>query len=176
MGFLDFLVGAATIVDAVSGFSDTRYNVECKTFELFEIGTTWRGTARVHGAGNHLETIKMNTSTTITKPHNSDAPRSLMRDELRNWAGKNFAYSGSISKDMIVINEGENCISIDGYVKKINGQWKLVNSPANATNFGSFKLYVSESNGKEIGYEELVYLFKEATTARISSVDVTDGF
>ena len=170
----------ATVLDAISGPSGTKYNVECESFELFEIGTSWRGTARVHGAGEHLQTMKVNASTTVFLPRNDDnsyyTPRGLLRKELREWAGREFALSGTISKDMIVLNDGENCLSIEGYVKKHNGSWKLVNGPGNGTHYGSYKLCISEVGGAEIGHEELYQLFKAETLGRVSSVDVSDGF
>ena len=120
MGFLKFLGELAKDFLEPSG---TKYNVECKSFELFEIGTVWRGTARVHGAGAHVETVSVNVTTTVFLPDHSDnskyTERGLLRRDLREWAGKEFALSGEISRDMVILNDGENCLSVEGYVKKV---------------------------------------------------------
>ena len=180
MGFLEFLGGAAMVLDALSGPSGKKYDVECESFELFEKGTTWRGTARVHGAGEHLETIKVNASTTLFLPDHTDSSkyteRGLLRKDLREWAGEEFALLKVISKDMVVLNEGENCLSIEGFVKKVDGKWKIVNDAGKGTHYGAYKLCFTERNGDAVGYEELHYLFKADTVGRVTSVDVHDGF
>lgn len=180
MGFLDFLVAAAEVVDLFSGNGGSKYSVKCECLELFEIGTTWKGTARIHGAGKHLETIKMNDSTTLVLPNKDDdsryTPRGLLRKDLREWVGKMYALCGSISKEMVVLNDGENCLTIEGFVKKIDGNWKLVNTSSDATHFGAYKLNVVDNENKPVGHEDLKYLFKADTLGRVVSVDVTDGF
>lgn len=180
MGFLDFLGDVALVLDSVSGPSGKKYTVKCESFELFEIGTTWRGTVRVQGAGAHLQTIKTNATTTIFLPDRSDnsqyTERGLLRKDLREWVGKNFSLSGSIAKDMVMLNEGENCLSIEGYVKKVNGTWKFTSGSGSATNYGAYKLIITDEKGNLVGNEELFYLFKADTLGRVSSVDVSDGF
>lgn len=180
MDIFNFLGSAAMFLDALSGPSGKKYDVSCESFELFEKGTTWRGTARVHGAGAHLETIMVNANTTLFLPDRSDnsqyTPRGLLRKSLREWAGQQFAFLGTISKDMVVLNEGENCLSIEGFVKKVNDKWKLVNDAGKGTHYGAYKLCLTEKNGSVIGYEELYHLFKADTIGRVSSVDVHDGF
>ena len=180
MDFFDFLGGMATILDATSGPSGKKYTVECESFELFEIGTTWRGTVRVQGAGRHLETITVDATTTVFLPDRSDnsqyTERGLLRKDFREWVGKNFSLSGSIAKDMVMVNEGENCLSIEGYVKKVNGTWKFTSGSGSATNYGAYKLILTDEKGNLVGNEELFYLFKADTLGRVSSVDVSDGF
>ncbi len=176
MGLLDFLLEVADVLTSESG---KKYTASCETFELFEIGTTWRGTARIHGAGNHLETIKMNISNSLTLPDEGTVdhtPRGLLRRDFLKWASENFAYSGNIAKDMIILNEGENCLSVEGYVKKRSDSWKLVSSSADATHYGAFKVYLYDKNGAMVGHTELSHLFLEATRGYVTSVDVTDGF
>ena len=180
MSFFDVLLGIASVADALSGPSGKKYDVTCDSFELFEKGTSWKGTARVQGAGAHVETINVNFSTTLFLPDHSDnsryTERGLLRKDLREWAGKEFAQSQTISKDMIVLNDGENCLSIEGFVKKVNGKWVLVNDAGRGTHYGAYKLCFAEKGGSVIGHDELFYLFKAETIGRITSVDVQDGF
>ena len=177
MGLFDFLFEVAGAVDELKGTK--RYTAKCETFELFEIGSTWRGTARVKGPGNHIETIDMNISKELELPYEGTyqyTPRGLLRKSFRKWIGENFAYSGNIAKEMVMLNDDESCLSVDGYVKKVGGKWKLLNSSSGATNYGSFKVFVYDRNGDIVGHEELSYLFLEDTLGYITSVDVTDGF
>lgn len=177
MGFLDFLAGVAHVADTLSDHN-TYFQVNCNTLEIFEIGTTWKGTARVHGAGNHIRTEKVDYSTTITMPPEDSQDytrRGSLRKELREWCGKTFANKSTVTKETIVLNEGENCLSCEGFIKKVNGKWVLTNNPNEAEYFGAYKLYLTKE-GKDVGYEDLEYLFKADTLGYVSSVSVHDGF
>ncbi len=177
MGLFDILLGVAEVVDALSD-NDTHFDVHCSTLELFEIGTTWNGTARVHGAGNHIRTEKVNYSTTVTMPKedtNKNTRRGLLRKELREWCGETFANKSTVTKETIVLNDSENCLSCEGYVKKVDVKWILTNSPHNAECYGAYKLYFTKK-GEAVGYEDLKYLFMEDTLGYVTSVDVKEGF
>ena len=173
MGFLDVLLGVAEVVDALTD-KDTHYQVSWKTLELFEIGTTWKGTARVHGAGEHIRTVKVNYSTTVTMPaeeSHSYTRRGLLRKDLREWCGKEFANKNTVTKETIVLNKGENCLSCEGFVKQVNDKWILTNSAESAEYYGAFKLYLTKG-GDDVGYEDLEYLFMADTLGYVTSVDV----
>lgn len=177
MGFLDFLLGAAEIVDALSD-KNTYFNVTCDTLEIFEIGTAWEGTARVHAAGKHLKTETVSYSTTIAMPEEGNANytrRGLLRKNLREWCGKTFANKSTVSKETIVLNKGENCLSCEGFIKKSDGKWIIVNNSRDAEYYGAYKLYLKQG-GNDVGHEDLEYYFEAATLGYISSVDVHDGF
>lgn len=177
MGFLDLLLTAAEVVDALSDHS-TPYDFKCDTLELFEIGTKWQGTARVHGAGTHVATEQVSFSETLTMPDENErnlTRRGVLRDKFRKWCGKEFSEGGALPKEAIVLNHGENCLSCEGFVKKTSKGWVITNHANGAKYYGSYKIFVS-SKGKPLGYEDLEYLFKAETVARISSVDVHDGF
>ena len=177
MGFLDFLLLAADVVDTFTDH-DTHFKITCDTLELFEIGTTWKGTARIHGAGAHIQTQTVSYITTVTMPNEDDynrTKRSILRDRLRKWASETFADGDMLPKEAIVLNETENCLSCEGFVKQIGNKWIITTNIRDAKYYGSYKLFV-ERSGESIGYEELEYLFKAPTVGYVSSVDVTDGF
>lgn len=177
MGFLDFLLGAAEVIDAFTDH-DTHFKVTCDTLELFEIGTSWKGTARVHGAGTHVRTQTVNYTTTVTMPYEDNynrTKRSILRDRLRDWASKTFADGVMLPKEAIVLNESENCLSCEGFVKQVGGQWIITTSVRDATYYGAYKLFLTKGT-ENVGYEELEYLFKAPTVGYVSSVDVSDGF
>lgn len=177
MGFLD------TILEVANMFidNDRKFNVSCKTLEVFEIGTQWKGTARVHGAGEHVETISVSYETTITLPYEDNdsryTRRGLLRKQLRDWAGNTFSNDNNITKENVVLNPSENCLSIEGFAKRVGNTWKLVDDSYNATNFCSYKLFLTDAqNGSKVGHEELKELFMAETLGRVTSVDVTEGF
>lgn len=177
MGLFDVLLGVAEVIDALSD-NDTHFDVHCKTLELFEIGTTWKGTARVHGAGKHIRTEKVDYSTTVTMPEEDTAKytrRGLLRKELREWCGEMFANKSTVTKETIILNDGENCLSCEGYIKNVDGKWLLTDSPHNAEYYGAYKLYLVKA-GEDVGYEDLKYLFIEDTLGYVTSVDVKKGF
>lgn len=179
MGFLDFLFAAATVIDAFSD-NDEHFSVTCDVVEVFKIGEQWQGTARVHGAGAHVSTehVSYNTEITLPKEGNSNyTPRGLLRKSLRDWLGKTFSTEKSIPKDAIVLNPTENCLSFEGFAKKQSGKWMMVSNYSSATNYVSYKLVVYNKTKKAaVGHDELFELFKADTIARVSRVDVKDGF
>lgn len=177
MGFLDFLGEVAMVVDALSD-NDTHFNVTCNTLEIFEIGTTWKGTARVHGAGEHVRTEKVNYSTTVTMPEEDShdyTRRGLLRKELREWCGKTFANKSTVTKETIVLNDGENCLTCEGFIRKVGDKWVLTNNSHEAEYYGAYKLYITKE-GKDVGHKDLEYLFMAETLGYVSSVDVHEGF
>ena len=177
MGFLDFLVGAAGIIDALTD-NDVPFTVKCDTLELFEIGTSWRGTARVHGAGAHVRSVNVDYSTTVRMPSEDDynqTKRDILRKRLRSWASETFANGSTLPKEAIVLNEGENCLTCEGFVTQIGNRWVITSNSRDAKYYGAYKLYIKKRD-ENIGYEDLQYYFKEETTARIYGVDVHDGF
>lgn len=177
MGFLDFLFGAAEVIDAFTDH-DTHFNVTCDTLELFEIGTSWKGTARVHGAGSHVRTQAVNYTTTVTMPYEDNynrTKRSILRDQLRNWASKTFADGFTLPKEAIVLNESENCLSCEGFLKQVGSKWVITTNMREATYYGAYKLFLTKGT-ESVGYEELEYLFKAPTVGYVSSVDVSEGF
>lgn len=177
MGILDILLGAAQIVDALSD-NNTYFKVTCDTLEIFEIGTTWEGTARVHSAGKHLRTETVSYSTTIAMPKEGNSNytrRGLLRKNLREWCGQTFANKSTVSKETIVLNKGENCLSCEGFIKKTSGKWIITNNSKDAEYYGAYKLYLTKE-GQDVGYEDLEYYFEADTLGYISSVDVHDGF
>lgn len=177
MGFLDFLLAAVDIVDTFTDH-DTHFHVTCNTLELFEVGTSWKGTARVHGAGAHVRTETVDYSTTVTMPEEDNynrTKRSILRDRLRDWASKTFAEGRTLPKEAIVLNESENCLSCEGFVKQVGNRWVITTSMYDAKYYGAYKLFLTKGT-ESVGYEELEYLFKAPTVGYVSSVDVSDGF
>lgn len=177
MGLLDVLFVAADIIDMFSDH-DTHFEVTCDTLELFEIGTSWKGTARVHGAGAHVCTQSVNYSTTVSMPNEDDhnrTKRGILRDQLRNWASKTFAGGVSLPKEAIVLNESENCLSCEGFVKQVGNQWVITPNMHGAKYYGAYKLFLAKGT-EAVGHEELEYLFIAPTVGYVSSVDVSDGF
>lgn len=177
MGFWDLLLGAAEIIDAFTDH-DTHFKVTCNTLELFEVGTSWKGTARIHGAGAHVRTETVDYSTTVTMPEEDNynrTKRSILRDQLRKWASKTFADGSTLPKEAIVLNDAENCLSCEGFVKHVGDQWIITTNMKEAQYYGAYKLFF-EKGGECVGYEELEYLFKAPTVGYVSSVDVHDGF
>ena len=183
MGFLDsFLDLVGTISEFSEGsIHDRKFKVTCTTLEIFEIGTQWKGTARIHGAGEHVKTIKVDYETTITLPYKDDdleySRRGLLRKQLRDWLGKTLAEDGKIVRENIVLNPSENCLSVEGFTKKVGDEWLIVDSAYEATNFCAYKLFLKDiSNNSKVGHDELHELFMEETRGYITSVDVTEGF
>lgn len=175
MGLLDFLFVVADTIDTFSDH-DTHFKVTCDTLELFEIGTSWQGTARVHGAGSHIRTQAVSYATTVTMPHEDDhdrTKRSILRDRLRKWASETFADGSMLPKEAIVLNDSENCLSCEGFVKQVGNQWIITTNMQDAKYYGAYKLFLKKS-GETVGYEELAYLFKAPTVGYVSSVDVHD--
>ncbi len=179
MGFFDILLGAASIIDALSD-SGEHFSVTCNTVEVFKIGDHWQGTARIHGAGEHVSTehVSYNTVITLPKEGNSNyTPRGLLRKSLREWLGENFSTEKSIPKDAIVLNPSENCLSFEGFAKKQAGRWMMVPDYSSATNYVAYKLTLrNKDKNTAVGHDELFELFKAETIARVSRVDVKDGF
>lgn len=182
MGFGDILFGALEIVSALSDIADSKqiYTAKCTSLEIFEIGTEWRGTARVHGAGRHVKTERMNLSKKLTLPKEGTSqytPRGLLRRDFRNWAGDTMtANKKPLTKDAVVINDSESCLSVEGFIKKVDGKWLLTTNANDAQYYGSYKIALIDERDTQVDYKELVYLFKAETLGRVSSVDVTDDF
>lgn len=177
MGFLDVLFGVAEIVDALSDNSDY-FRVTCSTLEVFEIGTTWKGTARVSGAGEHIETKKVWYSTKLEMPKEGNSKytrRGILRKNLYSWVSETFANGVSMPKEAIVLNDSENCLSCEGFAKKVDDKYVITNNQSNAQFYVAYKLNVSKDSNT-LGHEDLRYYFKAETTARVTSVDVKDGF
>ena len=177
MSFLDLLLGAAEIIDTFADH-DTHFKVTCDTLELFEVGTSWKGTARVHGAGAHLRTENVSYTTKVTMPDEDDynrTKRSILRDRLRKWASEAFADGSVLPKEAIVLNDSENCLSCEGFIKQVGDRWVITTNVKEAQYYGAYKLFF-EKDGECVGYEELEYLFKAPTVGYVSSVDVNDGF
>lgn len=174
MGFFDFLGDVVDAIDELTD-NDTHYRVNCKVLELFEIGTTWKGTARVHGAGAHFNTIDVDYTTTITMPAEEShdyTRRGLLRKDLREWCGRTFANKSTVTKETIILNESEDCLSCEGFVKKIGDKWILTNNSHEAEYYGAYKLYLTQ-NGKDVGHEDLDYLFMADTLGYVSDVSVS---
>ena len=177
MGFFDFLLEVASVASAFADH-DTHFQVTCDTLEIFKIGNNWKGTARVHGAGEYVRTEMVNYSTTITMPAEESqnyTRRGLLRKSLREWCGKTFANKSTVSKETIVLNNGENCLSCEGFIKKVNGKWIITTNSKDAEYYGAYKLYFTKE-GEDVGYEDLEYYFMADTLAYVSSVSVHDGF
>ena len=177
MGFMDFVLAALNVADMFADH-DTHFEVTCDTLEIFEIGTSWRGTARVHGAGAHLRTESVDYTTRLTMPEEDDynrTRRSILRDRLLKWASDTFADGAALPKEAIVLNESENCISCEGFAKQVGGRWVITTSMRDAKCYCSYKLFL-ETGGKSVGYEELHRLFKADTVGYVTQVDVRDGF
>ena len=178
MGLFDVLYVAAEVIDLFAGNKGTCFQVACDTLEIFEIGTAWKGTARVHGAGAHVRTEHVNYTATITMPAEDSSKytrRGLLRKELREWCGKTFANKSTVTKETIVLNPGENCLSCEGFIKKTDGKWIITANPKDAEYYGAYKLYLSKE-GKDIGHDDLDYYFMAETLGRVTSVSVKDGF
>ena len=182
MGFWENLFDVVDVLsDPVSAMYDKKYQVSCTTLEIFEIGSQWRGTARIHGAGEHIKTVKVNYETTITLPYRDDdsryTRRGLLRKQLREWVADTFTQENIISKESIILNPSENCLSVEGFGIITNGKWMLVNDAIDATNFCSFKLSLTDTtDDSRVGYNKLNELFMEDTLGYVSSVDVSEGF
>lgn len=177
MGLLDILCGVAEIVDTLSD-KNTYFEIKCNTLEVFEIGTHWVGTARLQGAGEHLQTEKVNFSTKIAMPYEAPSrstKRDVLRKNLLNWASGTFAKGDKLPKESIVLNPQENCLSCEGFAKKVGNNYEIVTDTTVADCYVSYKLIISKDSSV-LGHEDLNYYFKEATTARITSVDVKNGF
>ena len=113
MAFLELL---GLVADIISAFSDhdTHFDVTCDTLELFEISSSWRGTARISGAGNHIRTESVSFSTKVSMPDENESnhtKRDILRERLQKWASESFADAGTLPKDAIVLNSSENCLS-----------------------------------------------------------------
>ena len=177
MGFWDFLGEVATVVDSLSE-NDTHFNVTCDTLEIFEISTIWKGTAKIHGAGEHVRTENVNFSTTVTMPeedtHNYTR-RGLLRKDLREWCGRTFANTETVAKETIVLNDNENCLSCEGFIKKLNNKWVLTSSSRDAEYYGAYKLYITQ-DGTDVGHKDLEYLFVADTLGYISNTSIKEGF
>ena len=180
MGFLDFLGLVAEVINSFSG--DCQYYlVECDTIEIFEKEERWEGTARIHGAGNHLKSQKVSYKTTIAYPNKDDnskyTRRGMLRKDLREWLANNFSSLNSISKDTVILNSSESCLSFEGFANEENSKWIVTSSANDATNYVSYKLFIYEKDShKPLSHDELSFLFIEDTIRYVSSVDVHDGF
>lgn len=177
MGLFDFLSDVVDVLDELTD-NDTHYRVSCDTLEIFEIGTTWKGTARVHGAGEHVRTEKVDYSTIVTMPEEDThdyTRRGLLRKDLREWCGRTFANKSTVTKETIVLNDGEDCLSCQGFIKKVENKWILTTNSHEAEYYGAYKLYLTK-DGKDVGHEDLDYLFMADTLGYVSSVNVKEGF
>ena len=177
MAFLELL---GVVADIISAFSDhdTHFDVTCDTLELFELSSSWRGTARISGAGNHVRTESVSFSTRVSMPDENEhnrTKRDILRDRLRKWASESFAETGTLPKEAIVLNPSENCLSCEGFVRFKDNRWVITPTSHGATHYGAYKLYFKKGS-EAVGHEDLEYLFKAPTTARVSSVDIKDGF
>lgn len=177
MGLLDILFGVAEIVDTLSD-KNTYFDVKCKNLEIFEIGTNWVGTARVHVAGKHLKTQKVNYTTKISMPYEAPShstKRDVLRKNLLNWVSDTFVNGRKLPKECIVLNPQENYLSYEAFAKKNGEDYTITFDPNEAEYYLSFKLNVYKET-KVLNFEDLDYYFKAETTARVTSVDVRDGF
>lgn len=177
MGLLD------TILEVANMFidNDRKFKVSCTTAEVFEIGTQWKGTARIHVAGEHIETINVHYETTITLPYKDDdahyTRRGLLRKQFREWAGNTFSADGKIAKENVVLNPSENCLSVEGFTRRFGSKWLIVDNASDASHFCSYKVFLTDAqNNSKVGHDELDELFMEATLGRVTSVAVKDGF
>ena len=177
MGLLDILFGVAEIVDTLSD-KDTYFEIKCSHLEIFKLETKWKGTAKIFEAGEHLQTEKVDFSTKISMPYESPShatKRDVLRENLLNWLSDTFANGQRLPKDCIVLNPQENCLSYETFAKK-NGEDYMITFDSNeAEYYLSFKLDVFKET-KALNFEDLDYYFKAETTARVTSVDVKDGF
>lgn len=177
MGLLDILAGVATVVDAFSDHN-TYFNVKCENLEIFEIGSQWKGTARVYGAGEHIKTVPVNYDTVISMPAEESSRytrRGELRRQLREWVSKNFTESINLPKEFLVLNDSENCLSFEGYAKKVDSDYYITLSSTEAQYYVSYKLNIFQDS-KMLGHKDLSYYFIEPTQGRVSSVNVHDGF
>ncbi len=174
MGFFDLVSGIADIMSGVT----PEVQLVCNTLELFELGTTWRGTARVHGAGRHIATEKVNYSTTASgmgRDYDYHQNATYMRRDLMDWANASFTNGVKLPEEAIVLNEGENCLTCEGFVKKVGGKWVITPNASEAEYYGAFKI-IGTQNGTVLGNKDLDHWFKCHTKTRIMSIDITDGF
>ena len=182
MGFWKTLLDVVDVVsDPVSAMYDKEYKVSCTSLEIFEIGTQWKGTARIHGAGEHIKTVNVNYGTTITLPYRDDdahyTRRGLLRKQFREWAGKIFSDDGKITKENVVLNPSENCLSVEGFAREVGNKWLIVDNASDASHFCSYKIFLTDvQNNTKVGHEKLNDLFMAETLGRITSVDVKEGF
>ena len=177
MKFSDFLLDILSAIDAVTA-GDTRFSVSCKTLELFEIARVEEDNAIIHKAGEYVETIEMEYSTTVTMPKEDTADytiRDLLRKDLREWCGRVFANKSTVTKQEIILNSGEDCLRCEGFVKKINGKWIITNDLQKAQYYGAYKLYVTLED-IDIGHKDLEYLFISDALGHLNSVEVKDRF
>lgn len=182
MGFGDILFGAIKIASALSDISESEqiYTAKCTSLEIFEIGTEWRGTARIHGAGRHVKTERVSLSKKLILPREGNSQytaRGLLRRDFRNWAGETMTVNKNpLTKDAVVINDSESFLSVEGFIKKVDGKWLLTTNANDAQYYGSYKIALIDERNTQVDYKDLVYLFKAETLGRVSSVSVKDGF
>lgn len=158
------------------------YYIQCDTVEVFELGETWQGTARVHGAGRHISTDRVSYSNSFTLCNYGAlraTPRDDMRFELHQWLSNTFSLEHSVPDEALVLNPSENCLSFEGFAQKVNGKWMITSSYQAASHYVAFKLLVYKEKKKNcldgktlLGNKELSYLFMDPTTVRVS----VDGF
>ena len=125
-----------------------------------------------------MRTIAVDYSTTVTMPKEDDLDctrRGILRRRLREWCGKTFANKSTVAKEVIVLNDDENCLSCQGFVKEIDGKWIITNDSRDATHYGAYKLFITKG-GEDVGHEDLNYYFMADTVGYVTSVDVHDGF
>lgn len=172
MGLLDFMAEVYQVSSNMRDLKGVDYDVSCTHAELFEISTVWKGTARMYGAGNHIQTIPANYSTTINVPTEKGiVQRDDLRKSMKQWLSKTFFAGNVIPRGCIVLNEAENCLSCEGFAKDNAGKWLVTNSAASATRFISFKIFLS-LNGNEIDHDELYRLFYENNKIGVGVNDV----
>lgn len=182
MGFGDFLFGAFEIVSSLSDITSSKqiYTAKCTTLEIFEISNEWKGTARVHNAGCHIKTEKMDLSKKLILPKEGNSqytPRGLLRRDFRKWAGETITDSKMpLTKDAVIINDSENYLSVEGFIRKVDGKWLITTNVNDAQYYGAYKVALINEQNTQVDRKELIYLFKEETQGRISVVDVRDGF
>ena len=177
MGLFDVLLGVASVLDAFSDDSE-KFEIECNSLELFEIGTSWQGTARVHGAGNHIRTEKKYIKDSVLMPKedtHDHTRRYILRENMLKWAIDTLANGKAVSKDHLVLNPNEDCLSFEGFMKKDGNSYRITTNASEADYYGSYKLTIYKDN-KMLSYEDLHYYFKADTVGYVSSVNVSDGF
>lgn len=180
MGFLDLLVTGLTAYETVSNIvsGDSKYyKVKCRNVEVFELREVWRGTAKVYEAGEHISSDSTCYNDKIAYPNKDDnsryTRRGVLRKNLRESLANYYSLGQAIDKESIILNPSEDCLSLEGFAKKVNGKWMLTKNASNATNYVSYKLFFAEeSTNKPVRNEELRYLFIEETLGRITRVDV----
>lgn len=120
------------------------YRIEAKTVEVFELSNKWKGTVRSSGAGRHISTQKIDCCTNITLSKDKDIDS--FRKEFRRWVGKNFSNEDIIPKDCVKLNANENCLSVEGYAKKVNNKWRIVFNTSDASNYIAIKINAYDKN------------------------------